>query len=106
MRMIAMGGAALAQGFALLGFETWPDATTEDLERVLQELLRSEAKALVIVEHSLAEAGGAAFRRVRAEGGRIVITEVPPLHAPADYRPPVEDLVRRVLGPNALEKSP
>ena len=105
MRMIALGGAALAQGFALLGFETRPDATVEDLEQVLQELLRSDAKALVIVEHSLAEAGGPAFRRVRAEGGRIVISEVPPLHAPADYRPPVEALVRRVLGPNALEKS-
>lgn len=103
--MVAMGSAALTQGFELLGFETWPDATAEQMEQVLQELLRTGVKALVLVEHELAEQGGAGFRRVRAEGGRIVLTEIPPLHAPADYRPPVEELVRRVLGPNALEKS-
>lgn len=102
--MIAMGSAALTQGFELLGFETWPDASAEEMERVLQELLRTGVKALVFVEHELAQQGGPGFRRVRAEGGRIVLTEIPPLHAPADYRPPVEDLVRRVLGPNALEK--
>lgn len=101
-----MGSAALTQGFELLGFETWPDASAADLERVLQNLLRIRVKALVVIEHDLADRGGSAFRRVRSEGGHIVLTEIPPLHAPTDYRPPVEELVRRVLGPNALEKSP
>ncbi len=104
--MIALGSAPLTQGFELLGFEIYPDADAAEMERVLQELLRTGIKALVVVEHDLARQGGPSFRRVRAEGGRIVLTEIPPLHAPADYRPPVEELVRRVLGPNALEKSP
>lgn len=103
--MIALGSAALTQGFELLGFETWPNATAETMEQVLQELLRTGAKALVVVEHGLAREGCPSFRLIRAEGGRIVVTEIPPLHAPADYQPPVEALVRRVLGPNALEKN-
>ena len=34
---------------------------------------------------------------------RIVITEIPPLHAPETYQPLVEDLVTRVLGAAVLE---
>ena len=30
--------------------------------------------------------------------------EIPPLDAPESYRPPVEALVTRVLGPSALEE--
>ena len=45
--------------------------------------------------------------------GKLVVRELigvyellsAPLEAPADYRPPVEDLVLRVLGPHALEPS-
>ena len=103
MHLIAMGSEALTEGFGLLGFETHADATLEDVEIVLAELIRSRATALVILEHELARSGVASLERVRREGGRIVVTEVPPLHAPADYRPPVEDLVRRILGAQALE---
>ena len=103
MRLIAMGHAALAEGFALLGFETRVDATRDDVETVLAELIRTRERALVVLEHELARAETPNLERVRREGGRIVVTEIPPLHAPADYRPPVEDLVRRVLGPRVLE---
>ena len=103
MRLIAMGRAALAEGFALLGFETRVDATRDDVESVLAELIRTREHALVVLEHELARAATPNLERVRREGGRIVVTEIPPLHAPADYRPPVEDLVRRVLGLRALE---
>jgi len=103
MRLIAMGGAALAEGFALLGFETRVEATRDDVESVLAELIRTKEHALVVLEHGLARTETPNLERVRREGGRIVVTEIPPLHAPADYRPPVEDLVRRVLGSRVLE---
>ncbi len=103
MRIIAMGSQALIEGFGLLGFETHTNAKPEDVERILTELLRTKEKALVFLEHGLARCGTACLERVRREGGQIVVTEVPPLHAPKDYRPPVEDLVTRVLGPSALE---
>jgi len=43
---------------------------------------------------------------VRNEGGRLIITEIPPLQAPGSYQPAVDDLVRSALGPSALEESP
>ena len=103
MRMIAFGGAGLAEGFALLGFEVHSDATGEDVEQVLSGLIQEQEQALVFLESGLAESDSPSLDRVRREGGRIVVTEIPPLHAPADYHPPVEELVLRVLGPGALE---
>lgn len=103
MRMIALGGAALTQGFGLLGFEIFADPSSEQVEGVLSELMRREDHALVVLEHGLIREPGPYLRRLRQEGGRVVVAEVPSFHAPSEYHPPVEELVRRVLGPNALE---
>lgn len=105
-RMIALGSAALTGGFNLIGFETVADASPQSLEQLLAELFTSRQKALVLVEEGLARSNGPWLRRVRNEGGRIVVVEVPPLQAPADYRPPVEALVESILGPSALEERP
>lgn len=104
--MLALGSAPLVQGFALVGFEAYPDASTEQLEEILAQLHRSHSSALVLVEHDLARQGGEWFDRLRAEGGRIVITEVPPLHAPEGHHPAVETLVTDILGEHALEPLP
>lgn len=103
-RMIALGSAALTGGFNLIGFETVADATPQALEHLLAELFTTRQKALVVVEEELARSDGPWLKRVRNEGGRIVVVEVPPLQAPANYRPPVEDLVESILGPSALEE--
>ncbi len=102
-RMIALGSAALTEGFSLIGVETIPDATAEQLETLLADLVKRQEKALVFLEDSLVRSQGPWLRHVREEGGRIVIAEVPPLHAPEDYHPQVEDLVRAILGAQALE---
>ena len=102
-RMLALGSAPLVEGFALIGFEAYPDASASQLERLLAELYHGNSTALVLVEHNLAQQGGEWFTRLRSEGGRIVISEVPPLNAPADYHPAVEDLVTDILGKQALE---
>jgi vacuolar-type H+-ATPase subunit F/Vma7 len=104
-RMIVLGSAALAEGFGLIGVETYPDATPETLEELLAGLLKRQEKALVFLEHDLARSEGPWLKRVREEGGRIVIAEIPPLHAPEDYHPQVEDVVRSILGSQALEPS-
>ncbi|MFZ5555518.1 MAG: V-type ATP synthase subunit F [Pseudomonadota bacterium] len=101
-RLIAIGGAALMQGFSLIGAETYPDAGPEALERLLADLLRSEQKALLFLEHHLARSGGFWLNRVRSEGGRIVVTEIPSLARPDEYAPEVDRLVRRLLGDSAL----
>lgn len=105
-RMIALGSAALTEGFSLIGIETLADATPEQLENLLADLVRRQEKALVFLEHSLARSQGPWLRHVREEGGRIVIAEVPPLHTPGDYHPQVEDVVRAILGAQALEPKP
>jgi vacuolar-type H+-ATPase subunit F/Vma7 len=102
-RTIALGSAALTDGFRLIGIETVPDATPATLEDLLAQLVRNNERALLFVEDPLARSNGPWLRRVREEGGAIVITEVPSLHAPQEYHPLVEDLVRSVLGPDALE---
>jgi vacuolar-type H+-ATPase subunit F/Vma7 len=103
-RLIVMGSPALVEGFALIGFETWPNATIKDVESLLAELERGQEKALIFLEPMLSRCQSAQLSRVRAESARIIVTEVPPLHAPGDYHPAVEDLVIKVLGPDALEE--
>ena len=102
-RMLALGSSALTEGFALIGFETVPDASADDLEEVLAELVRTNQRAMVIVERTLARGTGRWLNQVRNEGGRIVLAEVPELSAPSNYHPLVEDLVESILGPQALE---
>jgi len=104
MRVIAMGGEALAEGFALLGFETYANASPQDVERVLADLIERQDKALVYLEHDLVRDGSPSLERVRNEGGSIIVAELPPLAAPEDYHMPVEELVLKVLGPGALEE--
>ena len=106
MRLIAIGGEALAEGFALLGFETLAGPDSEEVEALIEQLLRSGERALVFLEDGLLDRESESLNQVRREGGRVVVTEVPPLESPADYHPRVEDLVRRVLGPSALEDRP
>lgn len=102
-RRLALGSAALVDGFALIGFEIHPDATAQQLETVLQDLVQSGEQALVFVESGLASCDCAVLERIRTELVRIVVVEIPPLNAPQDYHPPLEQLVRSVLGPSALE---
>lgn len=114
-----MGHKALTDGFALLGFETFPNANGETVENVLSELLLSEEKALVFLEDSLTHPKAenisqisssspkqiqaeSALLRARRAAARIIITEIPPLHAPETYHPLIEDLINRVLGPKIL----
>jgi vacuolar-type H+-ATPase subunit F/Vma7 len=102
-RMIALGSAALMEGFALIGFETHVDPAPEDIENLMHELIRSQQAALVVMEQHLARNPGRFLVRAQSEGGRIVITEIPELHLPEDYHSRVESLVQQILGPQALE---
>ncbi len=102
MRLIFMGSNALAEGFALLGFETFPNATLDTVENTLTELLKKQSKALVFLENSLTT--GPVFLQARSESTGIIITEIPALNEPDSYKPSVEELVERVLGSSVLEK--
>jgi vacuolar-type H+-ATPase subunit F/Vma7 len=101
-RLVVLGSAGLAGSFGLIGAEVHADADPAMVESVLEQLAKSGDEALVLLETHLAHSGGYWLDRLRNEGGRIVITELPPLPAPHDYAPAVDDVVRAVLGPEAL----
>ena len=101
-RLVVLGSAGLTDGFSLIGAEAYPDADPAKVEEVLAQLVKSGDDALVLLETHLAHAGGHWLNRLRNEGVRIVVTELPPLAAPLDYSPAVDDVVRAVLGPDAL----
>ena len=101
-RLVVLGSAGLAGGFGLIGAEVHADADPATVETVLEQLARSGDDALVLLEAHLAHGGGFWLNRLRNEGGRIVITELPPLSAPQDFAPAVDEVVRAVLGPEAL----
>jgi vacuolar-type H+-ATPase subunit F/Vma7 len=102
-RLVVIGSAGLADGFSLIGAEIHSDADSAMVNEILAQLVKSGDEALVLLESHLAHAGGHWLDRLRNEGGRIVVTELPPLSAPYDYAPAVDDVVRAVLGPEALK---
>lgn len=101
-RLVVLGSAGLTEGFSLIGAEVYPDADPTRVEEVLAQLVKDGSAALVLLESGLSHAGGPWLDRLRNEGGRIVVTELPPLSAPHDYSPAVDDVVHAVLGAEAL----
>ncbi len=96
-RLIAMGDEALVQGFALIGFETWPDADAGELDELLGELIQMRQQALVLLQSRLMRSGMPNLQRVLDEGGRIVIAEIPSLEQADGFRPSVEEMLHAVL---------
>jgi vacuolar-type H+-ATPase subunit F/Vma7 len=98
-----MGEAALTEGFQLIGFETFPDASAEELDSLLGELQQSRLPAFLVLDGSLSECCSLRLRQVRAEGGRILVTEVPTLSDPEGFRNVIDDQVRLLLGGAELD---
>ena len=103
-RVIALGTAALMDGFAMIGIETIRDATPESVETLLARLSATDQRAVIFLERELARGDGPWLRHVRAKGGRIIIVEIPSLNAPDDYRPRVEEMVRGMFSAQRLEQ--
>ena len=101
-RMVFMGDAALTDGFRLIGFETWADPTVEQMERIMTELVQQKSSAFVILNNHLAESGSEVLQRVRAEGGRIIVTAIPPLNEPDNFHREIDDQVQSLLGAENL----
>ncbi len=102
-RLHFLGEQALAEGFALIGFETTADASAADLDRLLGELLRERENAFVVIDQKLAAAGSRLLPRVYDEGGRIVVVEVPPLSNPDGFHLDIDEQVEILIGGQKLE---
>lgn len=102
-RMLFLGERALAEGFALIGFETWPDADTGELDRLLEQLRQQRARALVVIDQRLAQGESRMLPLIYAEGGRIVVAEVPPLANPEQFHVDIDAQIQAMLGGQRLE---
>ncbi|MCB1923365.1 MAG: V-type ATP synthase subunit F [Gammaproteobacteria bacterium] len=97
-RQVFLGDAALATGFRLAGFEVFPDADVAQMERLLEQLTTTRAHAFVVIDSRLAESDSHQLADVRREGGRILLTQVPPLTHPEAMHSSVDDRIRQLLG--------
>lgn len=82
-RLLYFGNATLANGFRLAGFEVYADADVESLEQALLTLQRKQASAFIVLDDALAACDCDVLDEVREEGGRILVSQVPPLGEPA-----------------------
>lgn len=103
MKIIAIGNSALMDGFALLGIETYADATADQINTVLTDLQRNRECALVYLQQNLMTAKIPMIQQLRLQGGSILICEIPELQTAVNYQPEVEKLIGRMLGKSVLE---
>jgi len=99
-RQLFFGDASLATGFRLAGFEIFPDAGIHQLEQSLERLQLSRAHAFVVIDQRLAGSDSPLLEQVRREGGRILLTQVPPLTHPEQMKSSVDDHIQQLLGAN------
>ena len=97
-RMLFLGASALGEGFRLIGFEVLSNPSREQLEKLLGELVDAQKNAFVVIDQGVAEKHYSMLERVRSEGGRIVITSVPPLHDPECFHCALDDRIGTLLG--------
>lgn len=97
-RQLFLGEANLATGFRLAGFEVFPDADIDQLESVLEQLMNARTPAFVVIDQGLADADSKRLERVRSEGGRILVTQVPALTRPDHMRSAIDDHIQQLLG--------
>lgn len=107
-RMLFLGDTALGDGFRLIGFETPVVTDGTSLSLLLQQLQQSKQRAFVLIDSLLARSHADLLEQVRAEGGHIVLSEVPALHSPEDFYCDIDARIESLLGSQALapEKRP
>jgi vacuolar-type H+-ATPase subunit F/Vma7 len=98
VRNIFIGSAALSDGFRLIGFETLTDPDREKIDRLLDELQRERQRAFLIIEQTVNQIGSKLLDQIRREGGRIVLSEVPPLHDPHDFHSELDAQLKKLTG--------
>ena len=100
-RMIFMGNSSLADGFRLIGFETWADVEVEQMNEVLEDIHSTDQKAFVVLERYLSESSSAILENIRSEGGKVVITQIPPLHDATCFHCKIDRQIQAIMGQSA-----
>ncbi|MGE5153476.1 MAG: V-type ATP synthase subunit F [Bdellovibrio bacteriovorus] len=102
-RMLFLGEESLADGFRLIGFETHANPVPEEIDRILRDLRRNREKAFVVVDDGVMAQEIHSLKRVRREGGRIVVIAVPSLSAPTVLASEVAERLAALFGTTAMQ---
>lgn len=97
-RLLFLGDDRLADGFRLIGFETFPSPDPAAVDRVFRELLRTREKAFAIVDDRIMHADIKGLAAARREGGRIVVVSVPQLDEAPRLTSEVSDRIAAMFG--------
>lgn len=97
-RMLFLGDESLADGFRLIGFETYPDPEPAVVDQIFTDLIRRGDKAFAIVDEALMRAKIPGLERVRSEGGRVVVAAVPRLREKPRLASDVADRLDAMFG--------
>ena len=97
-RQLFLGDASLATGFRLAGFEVYPDADVAKLDELIDGLQAARTPAFLVIDQALAESGSRRLDEVRREGGRILLTQVPPLTHPEQMHSSIDERIQQLLG--------
>ena len=97
-RLVFLGDASLATGFRLAGFQVYPDADVQQVDSVLAGLIAERSHAFVVLDETLARSGSKQVDAVRSEGGRILLTQVPPLTGSETMHSLIDDHIQQLLG--------
>lgn len=101
-RLLFLGEESLADGFRLIGFETHPNPAPEEVDRILRNLQRNQERALVIVDDAVMREDIPNLKRVRREGGRILVIAVPRLNESPVLASEVADRLATLFGQATL----
>lgn len=95
--MYFLGNESLCNGFRLAGFDVYPEADGAVLDNLLKTLLAERQTAFVVLDDQLASSDSKLLNQVRAEGGRILVTEVPSLNNPDNWHSSVDQHIELLL---------
>lgn len=97
-RLLFLGEDSLAEGFSVIGFEAHANPAPAEVDRIFRELLAAREKAFVIVDDEVMEMEVEHLKRVRREGGRIVVVAIPKLAAPPQLGSEVAERLASMFG--------
>ena len=101
-RMLFFGQSVLADGYALVGFETWPDADKKVMEQELLAIHNRRENAFVIIDASIDVSNSSVLSTIKRESGRILIIEVPELSSPESFSIDTDDRVGMLMGQSGV----
>ncbi len=95
--LVAIGGADLVMGLALLGIETLRADSDEEARAALEQALQDPATRLVFIDESRAEGLREMLEAGLQDAGRALVVEVPAATGHADERT-LDERIERALG--------